>query len=451
MVSRASGQERTNGRAHFWKIKDLDPRIPADSSAAGLILSKPHESQLQCSRPLTVLSVFGTRPEAIKMAPVVQALDDNELVKSRVCVTAQHRDMLDQVLAHFSIRPDHDLNVMVEGQTSSLVASRVLTRLEPVLEAERPDWVLVQGDTTTTLAAALAASHAGVKVGHIEAGLRSFDRRQPFPEENNRRLVTTLAEVHFAPTIGAKANLRREGVPSDRIFVTGNTGIDALYRTAGQLLCEKDHRREPWGYVPSGSKVILATAHRRENLGRAFEEICRALYTIATSFVDSVYIVVPLHPRPEVRATAQALLGGFPNIRLIEPLDYLTLVRLLLRSHFVITDSGGLQEEAPALGKPVLILRNVTERPEGIDGGSARLVGTQQARIVAEASTLLRNEEIYARMARRVEHYGDGRAAGRIVAALVGHTIELAGQEPSPPSGTAAPFGLYPQNETVSA
>jgi UDP-N-acetylglucosamine 2-epimerase (non-hydrolysing) len=383
------------------------------------------------------------------MAPVVRALSStNGLIRSRVCVTAQHRGLLDQVLSLFEIKADHDLQAMVHGQTSSLVASRVLSRLEPVLEEEHPDWVLVQGDTTTTLAAALAASYAGIKVAHIEAGLRSFDRNQPFPEETNRRLVTTLAELHFAPTLGAKANLLREGVPPDRVLVIGNTGIDALHWTVSRLSCEPAPFRDPWGEVASRSKVILATAHRQENLGRGFEEICRALHAIAREFKDEVCVVVPLHPRPAVRRTAHALLGGCANVRLIEPLDHLNLVRLLLRSHLVITDSGGLQEEAPSLGKPVLVLRNVTERPEGVEEGTAVLVGTRRERILAEATLLLRSGEAYGRMAHRSEVYGDGRAAGRIVAALLGNRVEL-------PEATVAPdavdpIHLLPQPEMVS-
>jgi UDP-N-acetylglucosamine 2-epimerase (non-hydrolysing) len=444
MNSRAPWRNRTNGSLSSRPTggNGKSSQSPIDDFVIDTYRTSPFEP----ARSLTVLSVFGTRPEAIKMAPVVKALAANRLVNSRVCVTAQHRGMLDQVLSHFSIRPDHDLDVMVDGQTSSSVASRVISRLEPVLEVERPDWVLVQGDTATTLAAALAASYGRIPIAHIEAGLRSFDRMQPFPEENNRRLVTTLADLHFAPTADAKANLLMERVPPERIFVTGNTGIDALYWTVERLMHEKDHPGNPWGYVPSGSKVILATAHRRENLGPAFEEICRALYTIATRFIGEVYVVVPLHPRREVRATAHALLGGFPNVRLIEPLDYLAMVRLLLRSDFVITDSGGLQEEAPALGKPVLVLRNVTERPEGIEGGSARLVGTRKERIVAEATELIRNEETYSRMARRAEHYGDGRAAGRIVEALVGNAIDLAGTS----LDSAAPVYFHPQHEVLS-
>ena len=370
-------------------------------------------------RRLKVLSVFGTRPEAIKMAPVIGALAGSDRIASRVCVTAQHRGLLDQVLEHFAIRPDHDLDLMTADQTSSQVAARVLLRLEPVLREERPDWVLVQGDTTTTLAAAMAASYAGVRIAHVEAGLRSFDTRQPFPEEFNRRLVSGLADLHFAPTPVAEANLLREGVEPQRIVVTGNTGIDALYATLAEIDRQADRRENPWDPLPDARRIILATVHRHENLGAVFVGICHALAAVATRFLHEVYFVCPLHPRREVQSTAQALLGHCPNIRLIEPLGYLHMVGLLRRSDMVITDSGGLQEEAPALGKPVLVLRNVTERPEGVIAGSGRLVGTRPKGITREVTRLLQDRDLYAQMARRSEPYGDGHAAQRIVSALL--------------------------------
>lgn len=375
--------------------------------------------KVDTSRPLRVLSVFGTRPEAIKMAPVIKALADDPGIVSRVCVTAQHRRLLDQVLAHFSIHPDHDLDVMTADQTSAQVASRVLSRLEPVIREERPDWVLVQGDTTSTLAAALAASYGGTRIAHVEAGLRSYDIRQPFPEEHNRRLVSGLADLHFAPTEVARANLLREGVEPHRIFVTGNTGIDALYQTLREIERHDNGDQKPWDPLPAGRRVILATVHRHENLGLVFEEICHALSAIATRFQDEVYFVCPLHPRREVQAKAHALLGACPNIRLLEPLGYLHLVALLRRCDMVVTDSGGLQEEAPPLGKPVLVLRNVTERPEGVAAGSARLAGTRAKVIIRETARILQDRDLYAQMAQRSEPYGDGRAARRIVAALL--------------------------------
>jgi len=370
---------------------------------------------------MKVLSVFGTRPEAIKMAPLLRVLGANRQVVSRVCVTGQHRGLLDQVLARFAIKPDHDLDVMTANQTHSQVASRVLARLEPVLHDERPDWVVVQGDTTSTLASALAASYAGLRIAHVEAGLRSFDVAQPFPEEHNRRLVTGLADLHFAPTSVARENLLREGVEPHRVVVTGNTGIDALYQTLEGLDPDgSDDADTPWGTLPPDRHVILATVHRHENLGAVFAGICHAFETLARSFADEICFVCPLHPRREVQVAARALLSGSANIRLIAPLDHRDLVRLLRRCDLVITDSGGLQEEAPALGKPVLVLRNVTERPEGVAAGSARLTGTRAPEIIREVACLLRDRERYAQMARPCHPYGDGRAAPRIVDALLG-------------------------------
>jgi UDP-N-acetylglucosamine 2-epimerase (non-hydrolysing) len=306
-----------------------------------------------------------------------------------------------------------------------------------VLWEERPDWVLVQGDTTTTLAAAMAASYAGVRVAHVEAGLRSFDTRQPFPEEFNRRLVSGLADLHFAPTPVAESNLLREGVEPHRIVVTGNTGIDSLYATLAEIDRQADGHDNPWEPLPDARRIILATVHRHENLGAVFVGICHALAGIATRFLHEVYFVCPLHPRREVQATAHALLDHCPNIRLIEPLGYLHLVRLLRRSDVVITDSGGLQEEAPALGKPVLVLRNVTERPEGVTAGSARLAGTRPKGIVREVTRLLQDRELYAQMARRSEPYGDGHAAQRIVSALLEEPV-MAWVPPGAPTRRSA-------------
>lgn len=356
------------------------------------------------------------------MAPVVRALlarPDRAI--SRICVTAQHRGMLDQMLAAFTLCADHDLDIMSGGQTPAQVAALVLSRTEKVIAAERPDWVLVQGDTTTTAAAALAASYAGVMVGHIEAGLRSYDRRQPFPEEINRLAVTAIADLHFAPTPRARENLLREGTPPDRVIVTGNSGIDALLHTVANL----DLRRDglPWRHVPASARLILATAHRRENLGAPLREICTALRDISEQHDEDVQIVFPLHPRPDVRGTARLILGDRPNVILCDPLDYHRMIQLLLRCEFLITDSGGLQEEAPYLGKPVLILREVTERPEPVEAGTARLVGSSRDVIVREASQLLSCADVRERMARRFQYYGDGRAAERIVAALLGEPV----------------------------
>jgi UDP-N-acetylglucosamine 2-epimerase (non-hydrolysing) len=301
------------------------------------------------------------------------------------------------------------------------VAALVLDRRGQVIAAEKPDWVLVQGDTTTTAAAALAASYSGVKVGHVEAGLRTFDRTQPFPEEINRLAVSAIADLHFAPTPLARMNLLREGVSPDRVIVTGNSGIDALLYAVEHL----DPRRDglPWRHVPRHVRVVLATAHRRENLGSPLREICAALGEIAELHGDGVRILFPLHPRPDARPIVESILGRRANVILCEPLDYHGMVQSLLRCEFLLTDSGGLQEEAPYLGKPVLVLRNVSERPEGVHGGTARLIGVSRDAIVREASRLLNCAETRARMSRRIPYYGDGRAADRIVAALLNEPV----------------------------
>lgn len=370
--------------------------------------------QVDAARPLRVLSVFGTRPEAIKMAPVVLALHRlGAAVHSSVCVTGQHREMLDDVLSLFRIRPDHDLDVMRPGQSPTGVAAAVLHGLEPVLQAERPDWVLVQGDTTTAALAALAAFYAGAQVGHVEAGLRSGEPREPFPEEINRRVAGAIADLHFAPTAGARANLLREGVDPDSVLVTGNTVIDALRQVAAM----PDRGGGPLAAIPSEARVVLVTAHRRESFGEPLENVCAALWALVARYPD-VHVVFPVHPNPSVRQVVHGTLGEVPGITLLEPLRYHELVRVLGRAHLVLTDSGGLQEEAPSLGKPVLCLRDVTERVEGVEAGTVRLVGTDPLRIVEEAERLLDSELEYARMAHAVNPYGDGCAAERIVAAL---------------------------------
>jgi len=400
---------------------------------------------------LKVLAVFGTRPEAIKMAPVVKELERRaDRFVSRVCVTAQHRQMLDQVLALFGIAPDYDLNVMQDGQSPTQVAAAVLSRLEPVLQAECPDWVLVQGDTTTVAAAAWAAFYAGVKVGHVEAGLRTFDKRQPFPEEVNRRIASVVADLHFAPTEAARQNLLREGVPAASVHVTGNTVIDALLWAAAQP-CPPEIEAL-WGRIAGcrsqvagyrsqdagcGSPVagqqfgltgdvgqetwrlVLVTAHRRENFGRPLEQICLALREIALAYPGDVQIIYPVHLNPHVQEPARRILGDAPGVTLTDPLDYLPFVHLMKRSYMVLTDSGGIQEEAPGLGKPVLVLREVTERPEAVAAGTVRVVGTQRERIVGEARRLLEDRQEYERMAHAVNPYGDGRAAERIVGHLL--------------------------------
>ncbi len=383
---------------------------------------------------IKVVCVFGTRPEAIKMAPVVCALRARpEVFTARVCATAQHRDMLDQVLGLFEIVPDIDLNLMQPGQTPSQVAARVLERLEPVLQAERPDWILVQGDTTTVMAAAIAAHHLRIRIGHVEAGLRTGDKWNPFPEEMNRLVADHLSDLCFAPTERARQSLLREGIAEQVIRITGNTVVDALlWVTARPPTSEAMAIFEKLG-IGTGStpgsqvtrptsptsKLILVTAHRRESFGRPLEQICQALRQIAQRGEGQVQLVYPVHPNPNVQEPAHRLLAQIPNITLIPPADYATMAHLMKRSTLVLTDSGGIQEEAPSLGVPVLVLRELTERPEAVEAGVAKVVGTQTDRIVNETFRLLDDPQEYARMARPVNPYGDGHAAERIAQALL--------------------------------
>ncbi|MBN1263984.1 MAG: UDP-N-acetylglucosamine 2-epimerase (non-hydrolyzing) [Anaerolineales bacterium] len=367
-------------------------------------------------RPLRVLSIFGTRPEAVKMAPVVARLQQMESVHSQVCVTAQHREMLDQVLALFSIHPDYDLNLMKPNQTLAGLTAAVFERLDPVLEKAQPDWVLVQGDTTTVMAAALGAYYHQIKVGHVEAGLRTGDKWQPFPEEINRRIAGAVADLHFAPTDWARRNLLKENVPEDSILVTGNTVIDALQEIAARPFAFDSG---PLAGLNPERRVILVTAHRRENFGKPLLDILTALRQIAETYPDTLTLVYPVHLNPNVREPAYAQLGSVPNILLTEPLDYLSMVHLMKRSVLVLTDSGGLQEEAPALGKPVLVLREKTERPEAVKAGTARLVGTDPVMILGETRRLLEDPEAYNSMAKAINPFGDGHAAERITKALL--------------------------------
>lgn len=366
--------------------------------------------------PRKILVAFGTRPEAIKLVPLIRELQsDAGQFTTRVCVTAQHRRMLDQVLAAFEIAPDYDLEVMRNNQDLFQVTVRCLNRLRPVLEAERPDWILVQGDTTTTFAASLAAFYLGIRVGHVEAGLRTGDKFRPFPEEINRRLTSCLADLHFAPTLRAGENLRREGIPAERIHVTGNTGIDALLYVRGRFADAARHipGSEKWN---GNRPLILVTGHRRERFGRGFQQICEALRGIAQAC--DVDIVYPVHLNPNVQGPVRSLLGNLPNVFLIDPLDYVCFVALMERSRLILTDSGGIQEEAPSLGKPVLVMRDVTERPEGVEAGIAKLVGTDARRIVAETVRLLRDSEEYDRMRKTTNPFGDGNACARIARIL---------------------------------
>ena len=362
---------------------------------------------------IRVLSVFGTRPEAIKMAPLALELARREHIDPQVCVTAQHREMLDGVLSVFGVAPDYDLDIMRPGQTLADITSRVLSGLGGVFESARPDLVLVHGDTTTTFAAALAAFYAKIPCGHVEAGLRTFDRWSPYPEEMNRRLAGQLCTLHFAPTARNAENLRREGVEGG-VFVTGNTVIDALAYTArGEGFSSPQLRALDF----SGRRVIALTCHRRENYGRPMENIFAAVREIAERHPE-VLIVYPVHLSPAVRECAARLLGGVANIALIEPLDAVDMHRLMARSYLVMTDSGGIQEEAPALGKPVLVLRRETERPEAVEAGTVALAGTETADIVRLAETLLADGAAYARMAHAVNPYGDGHACRRIADAI---------------------------------
>jgi UDP-N-acetylglucosamine 2-epimerase (non-hydrolysing) len=380
---------------------------------------------------LRVLSIFGTRPEAVKMAPVVQALARNPKITSLVCVTAQHRQMLDQVLGLFDIQPDVDLDLMRPDQDLASLTAAILTHIDPVLADINPDWILVQGDTTTVLATSLAAFYRQIRVGHVEAGLRTSDKWQPFPEEIDRRVASVVADLHFAPTEWARQNLLRENIPNARILVTGNPVIDALHQVVkmpataavraiferigiplqGDIISDAPSQGSP--------RLVLVTAHRRENFGQPLEQICTALKRLVETYGDRIRIVYPVHLNPNVQEPVHRLLDNVANITLLEPLDYLPMVHLMKHASLVLTDSGGLQEEAPALGKPVLVMRRVTERPEGIQAGTVRLVGTDAEMIIRQSRCLLDDPESYAAMAHAINPYGDGKSAPRIVNALL--------------------------------
>jgi UDP-N-acetylglucosamine 2-epimerase (non-hydrolysing) len=365
---------------------------------------------------LRVLSIFGTRPEAVKMAPVIARMNEEALIDLRVCVTAQHREMLDQVLNLFEIRPDYDLDLMRPDQSLSTLTAAIFTGLEPVMQEVAPDWVILQGDTTTVMAASLLAYYYRASVGHVEAGLRTGDKWQPFPEEINRRVVSTVADLHFAPTETSRANLLHEGVPAERIVITGNPVIDALQSVAAR---DYDFDNGPLAQVPWKRRVILVTAHRRENFGQPLIQMFTAMRRIAEVNAEDVHLLYPVHLNPNVRDPAHEILGDVPNISLVDPLDYLPMVQAMKHAYLVLTDSGGLQEEAPALGTPVLVMREVTERPEAVEAGTACLVGVDTNRIVSETQRLLDDRNAYARMARAVNPFGDGHAAERIVQALL--------------------------------
>lgn len=364
---------------------------------------------------MKIMTVFGTRPEAIKMAPLVKKLNEDPDIESVLCVTAQHRQMLDQVLELFELTPDYDLNIMKPNQTISMITANVLTGMEPVLQKEKPDMVLVHGDTSTTFVTALAAFYQQIPVGHVEAGLRTYDKYSPFPEEINRVLTGHIAELHFAPTERNRRNLLAENISDDHIVITGNTVIDALLQVADKPYEFEDETLRSLDF--EHKRVITVTCHRRENLGENMEHIFTAIRDIAAEF-DDVEIVYPVHMNPKVRDTAGRILGHSHNVHLIEPLQYQPFVNLMARSYFIITDSGGMQEEAPSLGKPVLVVRRETERPEAIEAGTVKLAGVERDTIYAMAKELLTDKAAYDTMAHAANPYGDGKACDRIVAAL---------------------------------
>jgi UDP-N-acetylglucosamine 2-epimerase (non-hydrolysing) len=370
--------------------------------------------------PIRVLSIFGTRPEAVKMAPVVRLLAQTPGIESRVVVTAQHRQMLDQVLNIFDIRPDVDLNLMQPNQSLAELTAAVFTRLEPVLVDLRPDWILVQGDTTTVMAAALLAYYHKVKVGHVEAGLRTGDKWQPFPEEINRKVAGAVADLHFAPTETSRQNLLREGIPDELIRVTGNPAIDALYEiTRRPTPPEISRLLEELKIGQGGRELVYVTAHRRENFGQPLEHICAALRQLAERYAGRVQILYAVHPNPNVQEPVHRLLDGVEHVTLLPAVDYLPSVHLQRHAKLVLTDSGGIQEEATALGVPALVMRNLTERPEGVQAGVLKLVGSDTQRIVSEAAWLLEDEAAYRAMANARNPFGDGHAAERIIQALL--------------------------------
>lgn len=364
------------------------------------------------------MTVFGTRPEAIKMAPLVLELQKSEKIECIICVTAQHRAMLDQVLEVFNIVPHYDLDIMQQGQTLSLITTKALLGLEEVIQKEKPDIVLVHGDTTTTLAGSMAAFYQQVPVGHVEAGLRTFNKYSPYPEEINRQITGVIANIHFAPTEQAKMNLLGENKDSNNIFITGNTAIDALQTTV-----KRDYAHPVLEWVGK-DRLILLTAHRRENLGQNMRNFFRAILRIVNEFRD-VKVVYPIHLNPKVREVADEILKGHERIRLIEPLEVFDFHNFLARSYIILTDSGGIQEEAPSLGKPVLVLRDTTERPEGVDAGTLKLAGIDEEDIYQLTKELLENKDIYEQMARASNPYGDGKASARIVKTIIERFDEL--------------------------
>jgi UDP-N-acetylglucosamine 2-epimerase (non-hydrolysing) len=370
-------------------------------------------------RQIRVMTVFGTRPEAIKLAPVIQSLEKDERFYSQVVVTAQHREMLDQALSLFGIHPHVDLNLMTENQSLADLSASIFRGLDGVLTNQQPDWLLVQGDTTTVMVAGLCAYYHKVKIGHVEAGLRTGDKWAPFPEEINRRVASVVADLHFAPTDWARENLLREGIPDEIIRITGNTIIDAQQQVLKLPIPEETRLLLEEKDILSGKKaLIMVTAHRRENFGAPILSICRALKSLAEDLRTEIEVIYPVHLNPNIQDPVYEHLSGIPNLTLLPPLDYLPLTHLLKNAHLVLTDSGGIQEEATGLGVPCLVLRDVTERPEGMEAGVLRLVGTDSNAIITETKRLLSDPSAYQQMARAANPYGDGQAAGRIVREL---------------------------------
>jgi len=364
-------------------------------------------------KKIKVMSIFGTRPEAIKMAPLVKELESRKEIESIVCVTAQHREMLDQVLETFKIKPDYDLNIMKQGQTLGDVTTRALKGLEEAIKECTPDIVLVHGDTTTTFAGALAAFYNQVAIGHVEAGLRTYDKYSPFPEEMNRQMVDCMTDMYFAPTELSKNNLLKENIKEEKIYITGNTVIDAMSTTVSE-----DYTHPELKWIENNERMILLTAHRRENLGAPMKRIFKAIRRIVDEFED-VKVIYPIHMNPKVREVAKEIFNNCDKVKLIEPLEVFDFHNYQNKSHIILTDSGGIQEEAPSLGKPVLVLRDTTERPEGIEAGTLKLVGTDEEIIYQETKKLLTNKEEYEKMSKASNPYGDGFASKRIVDAII--------------------------------
>ena len=362
---------------------------------------------------IKVMSIFGTRPEAIKMAPLVKELEKRNEIESIVCVTAQHRQMLDQVLETFKIKPDYDLNIMKDGQTLGDITTRALTGIEGIIKEVKPDIVLVHGDTTTTFAGALAAFYNQVAIGHVEAGLRTNDKYSPFPEEMNRQMVDCMTDMYFAPTNISKANLLKENIEDEKIYVTGNTAIDAMATTV-----DENYQHPELDWIKSNERMILLTAHRRENLGEPMRHIFKAIKRIVDEFED-VKVIYPIHLNPKVRSVANEVFKSCDRVKLIEPLEVFDFHNFQNKSYIILTDSGGIQEEAPSLGKPVLVLRDTTERPEGIEAGTLKLVGTDEDVIYEETKRLLTDKEEYEKMSKASNPYGDGHASERIVDAII--------------------------------